>query len=297
MCSAGSGTGSSPARAGSSPASSRARRYAITSFFVTRPRRPVPSIRVSTVPTSTVSPASTITSASRPLTGAGTSLSALSVEISSRGSSAWTVSPGCFFHSRTVASAIDTPIWGIVTSIEPFLVREELTASLPHVLDLRQHGTLERRAERDRHVRRGHAHHRAVEILEGLLRDQRGDLGRHATGAGGLLDEHHLARLAHAGEHRVAVVGVERAQVEHLDPGAVEVLGRLERGEHHRSIRDHGEVLARARQARLAEGGLVAPLPDLALGAPVEMLVLHEEHRIGVADRGGDQPLGVLGRG
>src|SRR5215211_4309333 len=165
-------------------------RWAAGSGPVASDRRgsaPAPgSIRARTVPTSTVSPASTITSTSRPEAGAGTSLSALSVEISSSGSSASTASPGRFLHSTTVPSAIDTPIWGIVTCTTPPLVREELTARLLHVLHLRQHGALERRAERDRHVRRGDPHHRAVEVLEGLLGDQRGDLGGHSTGASGL---------------------------------------------------------------------------------------------------------------
>src|SRR5829696_7117803 len=235
MWSAASAPSRGAASRAAAPASSRSRRWAITSFLVTRPRRPLPSIRdrsrscfsamrrttgvtdgvppfppsedapsssaaaarrgiaavwivANTVPTSTVSPASTSTSFSRPLAGAGTSLSALSVEISTIGSSASTASPGCFFHATTVPSAIDTPIWGIVTSINPSLVGEELTAGLLHVLDLWQHSALERRAERDRHVRRGDTHNGTVKVLEGLLCDQRRYLRGHTTGARGLLD-------------------------------------------------------------------------------------------------------------
>src|SRR3954462_14126393 len=49
-----------------------------------------------------------------PAAGAGTSASTLSVEISTRGSSASTRSPTCLRHSRTVPSVTDSPIWGIV---------------------------------------------------------------------------------------------------------------------------------------------------------------------------------------
>src|SRR4051812_44763945 len=119
------------------------------------------SIVASTVPTSTVAPTSTEMDVTRPVAGDGTSVSTLSVEISTIGSSDSTQSPTRFFHSTTVPSATDTPIWGIVTSTA-VSVREELTAGLLHVVDLRQDRPLERRAERDRSVRRGHADDRAV---------------------------------------------------------------------------------------------------------------------------------------
>src|SRR5688572_33238521 len=101
-------------------------------------------------------------SATRPVAGDSTSVSILSVEIEQMISSASTPSPTCFFHSTTVPSATDTPIWGIVTSI-CVSVLEELTARLPDVVDLGQDGLLERGRERDRHVRRGDADDRAVQ--------------------------------------------------------------------------------------------------------------------------------------
>jgi hypothetical protein len=52
----------------------------------------------------------------RPADGEGISASTLSVEISNRGSSRWTVSPTCFIHRVIVPSAIDSPICGITTS-------------------------------------------------------------------------------------------------------------------------------------------------------------------------------------
>ena len=77
------------------------------------------AIRASTVPTSTVVSTSTSTSVTRPAAGDGTSMSILSVETSQIVSSASTQSPGRFFHSTTVPSATDTPIWGMVTSTVP----------------------------------------------------------------------------------------------------------------------------------------------------------------------------------
>ena len=78
---------------------------------------PAGAITASTVPTSTVSPSATRISATMPSPGLGTSVSTLSVEISSSGSS-WAIgSPGCFSHFVIVPSETDTPIWGITTSI------------------------------------------------------------------------------------------------------------------------------------------------------------------------------------
>ena len=102
------------------------------------------AIRASTVPTSTVVPTSTSTSCTRPVAGASTSVSILSVEIDAMISSASIQSPACLRHSTTVPSATETPIWGIVTSTR-VSVGEELTTRLPHVVDLRQHRLLERR--------------------------------------------------------------------------------------------------------------------------------------------------------
>src|SRR3954470_11143162 len=105
-------------------------------------------MRASTSPIGTGTPASTRTSATRPAAGDGISVSILSVEISTIVSSRSIQSPGFFFQSAIVPSATDTPIWGMVTSTV-VLVGEELTASLPHVVYLRQHRALERRRERD----------------------------------------------------------------------------------------------------------------------------------------------------
>src|SRR3954454_13065560 len=255
------------------------------SLWWASPGRASVAIRAITVPTSTVSPTSTMISATRPVAGASTSLSILSVEIEAMISSASTQSPTCFFHSTTVPSATETPIWGIVTSML-VSVLEELTHSLPDVVDLGQDRLLERRREGDRHVRRGDADDRPVEVLERALGDQRRDLRARRARLVRLVDDHDLARLADALEDRLLVHRHERAQVEHLDR-AVEVGGGLERGVDHRAVGDDGQVGALARDPR-RERRLVGACRHLALHAPVEVLVLHEEHRVRVA-HGGDQ--------
>ncbi len=56
-----------------------------------------------------------------PAAGDGISASTLSVEISKRGSSRSTFSPTFFIHLVTVPSAMDSPIWGMITSVIRFL--------------------------------------------------------------------------------------------------------------------------------------------------------------------------------
>src|SRR6185437_4011447 len=132
---------------------------------------PSTAMRAITVPTSTVWSTSTRISATTPLTGAGTSVSILSVEMSQIVCSAPMASPTPTRQPTTVPSATETPIWGMVTSTR-VSVREEVTARLLHAVDAREHRLLQRRRERDGDVGRRHPHHRAVEILEALLGDE-----------------------------------------------------------------------------------------------------------------------------
>src|SRR4051794_7734886 len=207
----------------------------VSSSTCASPGRAPTSIVARTVPTSTVSPTCTASDATRPLAGDGTSVSTLSVEISTIGSSDSTQSPTRFFHSTTVPSATDTPIWGIVTSTS-VSVGEELTARLLDVARLGQDRALERRRERDRRVGRRDPHDRPVEVLEAALADQGGDLGTDAAGAGGLVQHDDLRRLAYRREDRLLVERAQGAQVDDLDRSAVDVGGRLERERHHLAV-------------------------------------------------------------
>jgi hypothetical protein len=75
------------------------------------------AMMATTVLMGTVAPGSTRISLSTPEAGAGISASTLSVEISKSGSSRWTRSPTFFIHLVIVPSAIDSPIWGMMTSV------------------------------------------------------------------------------------------------------------------------------------------------------------------------------------
>ena len=83
------------------------------------------SILATTVCTATVWPSCTRISASTPAAGAGISASTLSVEISKIGSSRLTASPTFLSQRESVPSAMDSPIWGMMTSI--FAMRSPLS--------------------------------------------------------------------------------------------------------------------------------------------------------------------------
>src|SRR5690554_4255103 len=75
------------------------------------------SIRAKTSPAVTVLPSPFTISTNTPAEGAGTSSTTLSVSTSIKISSCSTASPGCFFHSSSVASDTDSESWGTRTSV------------------------------------------------------------------------------------------------------------------------------------------------------------------------------------
>jgi hypothetical protein len=86
---------------------------------------PASPITATTVLIATVCPSGTRISVRVPATGEGISASTLSVEISKIGSSRFTVSPTFFIHFVMVPSAIDSPIWGMMTSVAMRLLSAE----------------------------------------------------------------------------------------------------------------------------------------------------------------------------
>ena len=78
---------------------------------------PASSMEQTTVLIWTVAPSATLISFKVPAAGEGISASTLSVEISKSGSSRWTVSPGFLSHLVMVPSVMDSPIWGMTTSV------------------------------------------------------------------------------------------------------------------------------------------------------------------------------------
>src|SRR5215207_3250742 len=92
---------------------------------------------------------------------------------------------------------------------------------------------LERLGVRHRQVGAGDAADRGVEMVEGLLLDQRGEVRADAAVRPALLDDHAAVGLAHRLEDRVEVERAQRARVDYLRLDLVlvgELLGRLLRG-------------------------------------------------------------------
>ena len=106
-------------------------------------------------------------------------------------------------------------------------------------------------------------------------------------------------RLRHGGDDRLEVEREQRPRVDDLDAHAL----ALERaggahGERHRAADRHdGDVAALAHHARLPERDLVRLLGDRRLARKEECLRLEEDHGIVVADRRGEQALGVVRAG
>src|SRR5260370_40543956 len=71
------------------------------------PGAPAPPMTATTVLTWTVVPSLTLISRNTPAEGAGISASTLSVEISNRGSSGWTLSPSFFWQIVVAGSKVD----------------------------------------------------------------------------------------------------------------------------------------------------------------------------------------------
>src|SRR5262245_29073005 len=257
------------------------------------------SMYATTVLIGTVCPSLTLMSTSVPAAGDGISASTLSVEISKIGSSRATFSPGFLSHLVSVPSAMLSPIWGMITSTRMAapLVRGEPVAGLEHLVLVGQEEILERRGVGHGRVGRRHPKHRAVEMIEGLLVHDGGDLAGDAAGAGVLVHHHHLAGLARAGRDRLAVERQEGAQIDHLRLRAAlarQGLGRLETGIEHGAVGHDRQVASLATHRRTADRNDVVLRGQVLLDPAVEELVLEVDDRIVVADGGLDQPLGVV---
>ncbi len=132
-------------------------------------------------------------------------------------------------------------------------------------------------------------------MVEGLLHHDRGELGAHAEGRPALLDRDQAVGLLDRGDDGLDVERADRAQVDHLGRDAVlgERVGRLERPLDHQAEGDDGDVGALAQHLRPADRQHeVLELRHLE-GLAVEDLVFEEHDRIGIADRGLEQALGI----
>src|SRR6185312_16842364 len=117
---------------------------------------------------------------------------ALSVSISTSGSPRLTSPPSSTSHLSTVPSSMESERRGIVTSLAMLLleVPEGRERGVHHMLLVRERRLLEWLGVRHRNVGAGHALHGCVEPVEGLLLDQRSEVGAHAAVGPPLLDDH-----------------------------------------------------------------------------------------------------------
>src|SRR5262245_30170159 len=116
--------------------------------------------------------------------------------ISTSGSSSFTESPTFLSHFEMVPSTTYSPRCGtmIVIGILRLLVRGRLPQRGGDLVDVRQELVLHRGSERHgRHVRRGDAEDRRVEVLEHALGDDRRDFRADAERLLVLVDDHALA--------------------------------------------------------------------------------------------------------
>src|SRR5579862_774551 len=103
-----------------------------------------------------------------------------------------------------VPSTTLSPICGIVTSIA-ISVGRQAADRFHDLISIWQYEVLERRTERNVRIRGSDAPHWAVEILERVFHDDRGDLAADSSRQPILMHHQHLAGLARGRQYRVAI--------------------------------------------------------------------------------------------
>src|SRR4051812_32296186 len=137
---------------------------------------------------------------------------ALSVSISTISWPRLTASPSDTSHLRIVPSSIESDNRGMTTSLAIWLhVPEGGERRVHHVLLVREGGLLQGLRVGHRHVGAGPALHGRVEPVEGLLLDQRRQVGPYAAVRPALLHDHRAVGLLDRLEDRVQVERTERA--------------------------------------------------------------------------------------
>ena len=140
-------------------------------------------------------------------------------------------------------------------------------------------------------MRRGDAHRRTIEIVEGFVGDDRHDFGAPAAQPRIFLDREQTVGF---GDRRENGPGIERHQRTNVDHFAVDAVfafkrfGSGERARHHQGERDNGAIRTLAHDLGGAER-----VDDLAVGhfafGGVERFMFEEDDRIGIAHGSGQQ--------
>src|SRR5215475_4446294 len=253
----------------------------------------VPVMVISGWPTAMVVPGAAWSSVTTPAKGIGTSTTALAVSTSATTWSTWTTSPALTCQVTISASSSPSPRSGSRKSgmVIPLQSRD----SVENPVGVRQVKVFELRRWIG-HIQPGDPQDRCLEVVETLLGQAGGDLGPVTGEARRLVHHHRTAGAAHR-FHQGLVV--ERRQGTEVDDLNVPLLldsgfGCFEGRGHPPAVGDEGDILARAADDGLVDGGAFRGQDRRLLG-PVTPLGLEKYHGVGTADRLAQQAIGVGG--
>ena len=131
------------------------------------------------------------------------------------------------------------------------------------------------------------------------LGQERGDLGAEAAGACRLVHEDAAPGPRHRGQHGLLVVRFEGREIDDLrvDPLRSELVGSRERLFHRGAPADQGNVAALPQHEGDIERQRLAVILDLSLRCAVDARRFQKHHRVRIADRGEQEPIGAFRRG
>src|SRR5580692_7638233 len=234
--------------------------------------------------TGATSPCLTRISLSIPAEVAGTSMETLSVSISKRLSPGATASPTDLNQIVILPSVTVSPSCGIRMSI---LRPQGAAYGLNDAVDAGHRAVFQNVGGRQRDVRRGDTHRRAVEVVERLIGDDRHQLRSPTAKARILFNREQAMRARDRTQHGLCVHGNQGTDVDDFAIDTVfrlEFVGGRDGARHHQSERKDGGVRARPNNFSHAQ-----PVYDLAIGdfafGGVKRLVFEEDDRIRIAYR------------
>src|SRR6266850_6538785 len=259
----------------------------------------VSAINAITVATGALASAGNRMRRTTPEADASISMFALSVSTSKRISPFSTRSPSFLCHAISRPSSMVSPSFGRMTFVTLTLASsgDEPLRGADDVVDLGHHGLLEVLGVRDRRLEASEPPRWRVEVVERFLGDDRGDLAAVPATFDRLMHDQQPVCLADRGKDGVAVERYEATQVDDLGLDAVrrELVGGLEREQHLARPGHDREIGPCALHVGLAERDQVLARRHLTFRA-VEELVLEEDDRVVVADRGCEETFRVGGR-
>src|SRR5665213_2777175 len=201
-------------------------------------------------------PSGTTILANVPSSTASYSIVALSVSISAMMSPDLILSPSFLSHLARLPFSIVGDSAGMRMLVGIALPVADGFRRLDHFGGRRQRELLEIGGVWHRHFLAGDARDRGVKIIEGALHQPRCNFGADARLRPALFDRDAAARFLHRGNDSVGVHRLERAHIDHFGIDAVfgEFVRRFHRVFHAHRPGNDGDIVAGARDARLANG-------------------------------------------